>query len=58
MPIGILFWVLMAIWIIFRGGFYFQGGPRDPWVIGGDFMVFVLLFLLGWHDFGFIVRYS
>jgi len=56
MPIGILFWALMILWLLF-GGIWWRNG-RD-WVYGwGGHMalLFVLLFLLGWADFGFILQ--
>lgn len=57
MSIGMIFWILMLLWIIF--GFYWnrselQGGNWGP--MGGNLLLFVLLFLLGWKCFGFIVQ--
>ncbi len=57
MSIGLLFWVLMVIWLIF--GFWsnrapIQGGDFGP--LGGSLLLFILLFLLGWASFGFIVH--
>jgi hypothetical protein len=55
MSIGLLFWVLMVI------SFLFWGWQR-PWVApdrgpaGMSLLVFVLLFLLGWHEFGFVIH--
>jgi hypothetical protein len=56
MSIGLLFWVLMIISLFGWWGTNFQGwgGPNGPHVSG--FMLFVLLFLLGWHDFGFVIH--
>ena len=56
MPIGILFWALFILWIMFRGVWWRNG--RD-WAYGwgGDTMlIMVLLFLLGWAEFGFILQ--
>lgn len=54
MSIEVLFWIIMIVWIIFgvaRG----RGGP--PWTTwGGDLVLFVLLFLLGWAIFGFVIH--
>ena len=59
MPIGLIFWVLMLLWIIARV-FTWRGpvgGVYGSYVlIGSDLMVLILLFLLGWHSFGFIVQ--
>ena len=62
MPIGLLFWIIMAVWIVSRVTFAWRGpaaGPYGPYmVVGSDIMILVLLFLLGWHDFGFIIQRS
>jgi hypothetical protein len=57
MPIGILFWVLMVIWLLF-GLYWHRGDLRGGsyGVVGGNLMLFVLLFLLGWKTFGFILQ--
>lgn len=57
MTIGFLFWLLMILWLVF--GFYvnradFQGGKYG--VLGGNLLLFVLLFLLGWRVFGFVIQ--
>lgn len=47
MGIGLIFWILMLIWLIAAWpGVNF--GP--PW--GGSLLLFILLLLLGWHSFG------
>ncbi len=57
MPIGILFWVLMIIWAIY--GFAWNSAPSRfgnwGW-LGNGLLIFVLLALLGWHDFGPILQ--
>jgi hypothetical protein len=52
MPIGILFWMLMILWIIF--GTWNNWG--NHYIIGGNLLLWILLALLGWHDFGFILQ--
>ena len=59
MPIGILFWVLMILWLLFG-----LVSWRRPTIVGnygmfgnGLFLWF-LLFLLGWGLFGFILQGS
>lgn len=57
MTIGFLFWLLMILWLLF--GFYwhradFQSGNFG--VFGGNLLLFVLLFLLGWKAFGFVIQ--
>lgn len=58
MTIGLLFWLLMVLWLVF--GLYWnwptQPGPAGFGMLGGNLLLFVLLFLLGWHCFGFIVH--
>jgi hypothetical protein len=57
MPIAGLFWVLMLLWLLF--GLYWN---RDDLRVGkyglagGNLMLFVLLFILGWKVFGFPVQ--
>ena len=48
MPIGLIFWVLMLLWLVF--GFI----PQQPGPLryGGTLILFILLFLLGWAAFG------
>lgn len=57
MSIGFLFWLLMVLWLIF--GFYWHrteisGGNYG--IMGGNLLLFILLFLLGWRVFGFILQ--
>jgi hypothetical protein len=57
MSIGFIFWLLMLLWLI---GF-FAGTLGPPpynvhWQRFHVLLLFVLLFLLGWHNFGFIIR--
>jgi hypothetical protein len=54
MPIGLLFWILMILWMISWVGT--RWGGYTGYVYASDFLFFVLLFLLGWHDFGFILQ--
>ncbi len=54
MPMGILFWVLMLIWLLFGLYWNWSAGDGKPNVgfIGGNLMLFLLLLLLGWKLFG------
>ncbi len=57
MSIGLAFWVVYLIFIIFGGWVNrasIQGGDLGPF--GGSLILAVLLFLLGWGVFGFIVH--
>lgn len=48
MTLGLAFWVIMLIWLIF--------GVWSAWpnvhAAGGTGLLFVLLFILGWAQFG------
>jgi len=55
--IGFVFWLLMVLWLIF--GVYWnrsdiRGGNYG--LLGGNLLLFVLLFLLGWKLFGFPIQ--
>lgn len=54
MYIGLLFWIIMLLWAVFGIVPRFRGTttltPYYPWVC--DLLLFVLLFILGWHAFG------
>jgi hypothetical protein len=57
MPIGILFWVIFVLWFVF--GLYwtsndFRAGNYGP--LGGNIILLILLFLLGWRVFGFVIQ--
>jgi Na+/proline symporter len=57
MPIGVLFWVLMIIWLLF--GLYWHRGDYtrgNYGLVGGNLMLFVLLAILGWRVFGPILQ--
>lgn len=53
MTLGLAFWILMLIWLVF--GVYWhwqQAPPPQPFLIGGNLLLFILLLLLGWGVFG------
>jgi hypothetical protein len=57
MPLGIFFWVLMLLWLIFgvwSNRADIQGGRFVS--VGGTLLEFILFFILGWKVFGFIVQ--
>lgn len=58
MTIGFIFWLLMILWIVF--GLYANwpadNTPRGFGLMGGNLLLFILLFLLGWRVFGFIIQ--
>jgi hypothetical protein len=57
MSIAFLFWLLMILWLVF--GLYWnradlRGGNYG--LAGGNLMLFIVLFLLGWKVFGFPIQ--
>jgi hypothetical protein len=58
MTLGFLFWLLMILWFVF--GLYWnwpsQPGPAGFGILGGNLLLFILLFLLGWKVFGFVIQ--
>lgn len=54
MSIGLLFWVIFLLCIL--GWLGTRWGPYTAYAYANEFIVFVLLFLLGWHAFGFIIH--
>jgi hypothetical protein len=54
--IGLLFWLLFILGLIFNGWWGFsRSGDRAGW-FGANGFVMVLLFLLGWKVFGFVIQ--
>lgn len=58
MPMGVLFWVLMVLWLLF--GLYWhwpkEPGPAGFGIMGGNLLLFILLGLLGWRVFGPVLQ--
>ena len=56
MSIGLIFWVIMLLWIVSWAAT--RWGPNQyPWAIhASSLLFFVLLFLLGWRVFGFMIQ--
>jgi len=57
MSFGLLFWILMLLWLVFGlwsnwGGIV--GGQWHPF--GNSLLLFILLLLLGWQVFGPPIR--
>ena len=51
MKMGFLFWLLMLLWLLF--GLWVFWPISDAWrPFGSSFLLWVLLFLLGWKVFG------
>jgi hypothetical protein len=55
MSLGLAFWILMLIWLVF--GIFVHVYPAGPYGLwGGTLLLFVLLLLLGWQVFGAPLR--
>jgi hypothetical protein len=53
MPLSILFWVLMILWLIFGFWVSYEAGTVYPWRRGGGHLLtWILLAILGWKVFG------
>jgi hypothetical protein len=52
---GLLFWVLMILWLIFGFVAWWPSGGGGAWLyvpLGSHLLLFVLFVLLGWQAFG------
>ncbi len=57
MSIGLLYWILMILWLvygIFTRRVEIAGGSYIG--LGGSLLEFILFFLIGWRIFGFIIH--
>jgi hypothetical protein len=52
MTMGVLFWVIMLIWLIFGIFTYWPAAGGPPYPLGGHIILWILLALLGWKVFG------
>jgi len=52
MTLGLAFWILMLIWLVFGLVWHFGYAPAS-WAVGvNSLLLFVLFVLLGWQVFG------
>lgn len=58
MTLGMIYWVIMLIWLLAGVGVSFKNGldPQYRHLIVGNLLIFLLFLLLGWKVFGPIVR--
>lgn len=57
MAMGLIFWIIMLLWLIFALAWNFNWvamGQHGP--LGNSLLLFVLFLLLGWQVFGAPVR--
>ncbi len=53
---GLLFWILMIVWVIFGVYPSFPHGDASWYPFGGSLLLFAIQFILGWQVFGFVVK--
>ena len=51
--IGLIFWILMLLWLAYGFRNNYAAGRLNYRSFGGHALLWVLLFLLGWQAFGF-----
>ena len=58
MPIGYVFWLFFILWFVFGMWWHWPAtNERSAFIpLGGNLLLFILIFLLGWQTFGFIVK--
>lgn len=55
MPMSMLFWLLFVLWVLL-GAWVNYEPPAFRWrPFGGHLLLGILIFLLGWQEFGFLV---
>jgi hypothetical protein len=50
MTLGLLFWILMLLWLLFW--LWDWKSPTGYGPLGNTLLLFILFLLLGWHAFG------
>ena len=56
MSIGLLYWIIYVLAVIFGLLPNWPAGPTPGWrPFGGSLLLYILLFLIGWRTFGFIL---
>lgn len=58
MSIGFIFWLIILLWFVFgiAGNWPASNEPRAWFPLGGNFLLFVLLVLLGIGIFGWPIK--
>jgi hypothetical protein len=52
MSLGLVFWLIMLIWLLFGIALHVGWIAIGLGVIGGPLVIFILLAVLGWQVFG------
>ena len=57
MSLSFLFWFLLLVWFLFGGYVAFgPGQPPNRWAFGANFLLFILVIVIGLKLFGLPIR--
>lgn len=56
MPLGFIFWTLMILSFVLSMWWHGPTASTSPGPFVNNLLVFILFFLLGWAQFGFVVQ--
>jgi hypothetical protein len=57
MSIGLLFWLLMLLWILGSTYAGWRPSPGAYWPLGTSLLLFLILIALGWAVFGSPIKH-
>lgn len=52
MSLGLLYWILMLIWLVATLGYAWPDAANRGSRVGGGLLLWVLLLIIGWQMFG------
>jgi hypothetical protein len=52
MGLGLIFWILMLLWLVFGIWSNWAAGTPSIKAFGGDLLAFILFLVIGWKIFG------
>lgn len=57
MSLGLIFWIIMLLWLVFALAWQNGWAGPAPWAPHvNSLMLFLLFLMLGWHAFGAPIR--
>lgn len=56
LTVGLLFWILMIVWLVFGVVTWKRTTPEVLWIAGWDVLTYGLFFLLGVGVFGWPIK--
>ena len=56
MSIGLLFWLIMVIWLLFGAAVAWPRDAPNRYGFGSNLVLWVVIALLGWKVFGFVIQ--